>query len=764
MTGSQDTPADEPARLGGLAEAAAPFAAAQPEPAAAGPAPAPIVAIGASAGGLEAIEQFFAAVEVPSRFAFVIVQHLSPDFKSLMVELLAKRTSLAVRAVEDGMRPRADAIHLIPPGKTMTLEAGLLRLAERDPRDFAHHPIDEFFVSLAADRGPDAIGIVLSGSGSDGSRGARAIRAAGGRVLVQLPATARFSSMPQAAVEAGCTAEVMPPAAMAPALLAARPQRPGDRDPARSASLAPRIADCLAQSFGLDVGAYRPAALQRRLQRRMMLRGFDELDAYAALLVDDPAEQEALYQDLLIGPTGFLADRPGFDALERLVAPALAARLDAGEPVRVWVAGCATGEEAYSIAILLTARCRRPLDDLPLEITATDLHHRSLAVAAAGSYSEEAVRQLPEAWRRRYLTPRGSLQQVVAPLRRMLTLAAHDLLHDPPLADRHLVSCRNLLTCLEISAQARVTASLADALLPGGHLLLGPDETPTGRAERFAPLDARARLYRCSAAATGATGRTLPAGPATAPARSPGLAVAAAGPARSERRDQRLTMAQELLLDRYVPPSLLVDDAGQIIHSFGDAGPWLKPPRGRASLALLDMVVAALEAPLADAVAEARRTGRPVHRTDLPLAAPAADTAAAPVLRRLSVEAPLVRPDGQRCLLVSFDDRPDTGRTDADAAARSATLATALEALLAALPEPLALALAPPGGPLRLVAANPPMRAALGLAPGNPPDTPPDTALAAALAARRLAVQPLPGTTPPLALLRPALPGGEPVP
>ena len=660
MSESEEKPEEGRAAAGGLAEATTPFApvaakaiadhptgtaAAAPEP------PPSIVAIGASAGGLEALEQFFTTVAAPSRFAFVIVQHLSPELQSLMVELLAKRTTLVVRAVENGMAPAAGAIHLIPPEQTMTLEAGRFRLAERDPRDLGHHPIDEFFVSLAADRGAAAVGIVLSGSGSDGSRGARAIRAAGGRVLVQEPKTATFSSMPAAAIAAGCDAEVMPPAAMARALLETRPRPAIDPQPETASALPPALAACLERGFGIDIAAYRRATLQHRVRRRMMRRGFDSLDAYTTFVSDDPDEQEALYQELFIRATGFRRDAAGLAALEREVAPGLAACLDAGEEVRLWVAGCATGEEAYAIAMLVMAQCRQPAENLPLAVFATDIHRRSLAVAGAGFYSEEAVADLRPDWCERFFTRRGSGWQIDQAVRHAITFSPHDLLREPPFPQLQLISCRNLVSFLEPAARDRLIASFAAALLPGGHLLLGEGESAEGHEAAFARLDAAVPLYRKKRA--GARGERGSMVASALPPPGPPLTVSPGRVPLRERRDQRLTTAREMLLDRYAPPSLLVDEADQVIHCFGDAGRYLETPRGRPSLAVLDMVKDVLRAPLATAINRVKRTGQPVALADLPLAS----GQGAPLLPRLVVEAPSCRPDARACLLVSFDDR-----------------------------------------------------------------------------------------------------------
>lgn len=626
-------------------------------------APEAIVAIGASAGGLEAIEQFFGAVEVPSRLAFVIVQHLSPDLKSLMGELLSRRTTLALPQVVDGMRPAPNAIYLIPPGKTMTIEGGALSLADRDARDFAYHPIDEFFLSLAADQGAASIGVVLSGSGSDGSRGARAILRAGGRVLVQAPATAKFSSMPKAALDAGCTSDVMPPEAMPRALLDVELRPRSERGTPAEHSLPARLVETLDATFGIDLARYRAGIVQRRVRRRMMLRGFDQIEDYAELVTDDEDEQEALYQDLLIGGTTFLRDGEVLEALERLIVPALAAELDAGREVRIWVPAVATGEEAYAIAIMILAQCQRaaadlpgdpsgdPRGDPPLRIFATDVHRRSLAVAAAGHYSEEALRDVRPAWLERFFSRRGSGYQVIPALRRCIVFSPHDLLQDPPFTRLQLVICRNLLPCLGKGAQDDVLRSFATALEADGHLLLGPSERLGAVEGEFEAVAPGFSLYRRRPGGT-SLGRPPLVSSVLAGGQPGGrhTAVPSGGPTRPERRDHRLTMAHELLLDRYVPPSLLVDSAGLVVHCFGDAGAYLRQPRGRPSLAVLEMIVEPLRGPLGSAMSRVRRTGRPVTLSHVA----AGDDH---VLQRLVVETLPTPGDAKGCLLVSFDDR-----------------------------------------------------------------------------------------------------------
>ncbi|MEZ5864649.1 MAG: CheR family methyltransferase [Geminicoccaceae bacterium] len=357
---------------------------------------------------------------------------------------------------------------------------------------------------------------------------------------------------------------------------------------------------------------------------------------------------------------GVLRDREVFEALERLVVPALAAELDAGREVRVWVPAVATGEEAYSIAILLLAQCQEGAEEPPLRIFATDVHRRSLAVAAAGHYSEEAVRNLRPEWLERYFSRRGSGYQAIPALRRCIVFSPHDLLKDPPFTRLQLVSCRNLLIYLKKAAQEDVLRSFAAALQADGHLLLGPSESPGTLEAEFEAVADGVPLYRrrpgSSSLARPALVPSVLAAGGQAGGRS--LPVPPGGTARPERRDQRLTVAHELLLDRYVPPSLLVDAAGLVVHCFGDAGAYLRQPRGRPSLAVLDMIVEPLRGPLGSAMSRVRRTGEPITLRHVA-------TGDEHVLPRLVVEMLPGPGDGRRCLLVSFDDRQAAGETAA---------------------------------------------------------------------------------------------------
>ncbi|MGL4551589.1 MAG: chemotaxis protein CheB, partial [Gemmataceae bacterium] len=362
------------------------------------PAPRPpsyIVGVGASAGGLEALERFFSNSPANTGMAFVVVQHLSPDFKSLMNELLDRWTSMAIHRVENGMRIDPDAIYLIPPKKDMIVSEGHLLLTDRDPTQIPSLPIDRFFRSLAQDAGERAIGVILSGTGSDGSQGVRYLREAGGLVVVQAAETAKFDGMPNSAVQTGVADLILAPEEMPAALAryASRASR-SEFDLQENKPPQDRGWDALfrmfRERFSIDFSVYRSGTIVRRTERRMLMAGVQDLDEYVRRLNEDPEEGNQLYRDLLINVTRFFRDPEAFDRIEADVLPALLDRLADGGELRVWVAGCATGEEAYSLAILFQEQlASRP--GKSVKLFATDLHKQSLDVASAGLYHEASL-------------------------------------------------------------------------------------------------------------------------------------------------------------------------------------------------------------------------------------------------------------------------------------------------------------------------------------------------------------------------------------
>lgn len=380
--------------------------------------PEHIVGIGASAGGLEALEHFFDHVPSGTGMAFVLVQHLSPDFKSLMDELLARHTELPIRLVEDGMFVEADHVYLIPPKKEMIISGGRLLLSERDRQQELSLPIDVFFRSLAQECGPNAIAVVLSGGGSDGSRGIRDVHEAGGLVVVQDTESAQFDGMPKTARDAGVADWVLRPEEM-PHVIVEHVKSASARAAAGGAPLAASdpqgfqaVYRMLQDEFGIDFTHYKPSTVTRRIERRLQLARAEDIEEYVRRLRSERAELDVLYRDLLIGVTRFFRNEEAFEILEHKVLPDLLSRVPRDAPLRVWVAGCATGEEVYSIAILLHELTSKA-GGRAVKIFATDVHRGSLEIAAQGVYDEEAVANVTPERLERYFWRRGSTYQVV---------------------------------------------------------------------------------------------------------------------------------------------------------------------------------------------------------------------------------------------------------------------------------------------------------------------------------------------------------------
>jgi len=549
-----------------------------------------VVGIGASAGGLEALEHFFDNVPRASGMAFVVVQHLSPDFKSLMDEILARRTSLPISLVEDAMVVEPDHIYLIPPKKEMIISGGRLLLSERDREQELTLPIDVFFRSLAQDCGPRAIAVVLSGGGSDGSRGIRAVHEAGGLVIVQDVESAQFDGMPKTAREAGVADYVLPPQDMPNILLqhtsriGKMPEKTGDGEQGMNA-----VYRMLEAEYGIDFTHYKPSTITRRIERRLQLARVDDIDDYVQKLKNEQRELDILYRDLLIGVTRFFRNEEAFEVLEKEVLPELLKTGSPDTPFRVWVAGCATGEEVYSLAILLhelTAESGRPF-----KIFATDVHQGSLEQATRALYDEESVVNVSAERLKRYFLPRGKSYQVVPDIRQAVVFAHHNVVKDAPFTRVDLVSCRNMLIYLQPAAQEKVLSRFHFALNRGGMMFLGPSESLGHLDHDFETIHKQWRIYRKYSDSRVQVERKQPHPQKTSGVRlSAGAAEAAVARGPSRYSVTQLLGTYDTLLDELMPPSLLVDDRGELVHSFGGATRFLKLRDGRQGLEVFEMV------------------------------------------------------------------------------------------------------------------------------------------------------------------------------
>ncbi|WP_437288923.1 chemotaxis protein CheB [Sorangium sp. So ce406] len=557
-------------------------------PRAAAPAVGPyVVGIGASAGGLEALERFFDNIPKESGMAFVVVQHLSPDFRSLMDEILGRRTELPIHLVEDGMLVEPDHVYLIPPKKEMIISGGRLLLSERDPDQELALPIDVFFRSLAQDCGTRAIAVVLSGGGSDGSRGIRAVHEAGGLVVVQDVDSAQFDGMPKTARDAGVADCVAPPQDM-PRVLLEHVRSEGRRPERHAAGVDQAMAgvyQMLEEQFGIDFTHYKPSTVTRRIERRIQLAHTDDIDQYVRRLKSESSELDVLYRDLLIGVTRFFRNEEAFGILEEQVLPALLREGPGDAPFRVWVAGCATGEEVYSLAILLHELTSRS-GHRPFKIFATDVHHGSLELATRGLYEEEAVVNVSPERLERHFIRRGRSYQIVPDLRQAVVFAHHNVIKDAPFTRVDFISCRNMLIYLQPAAQQKVLSLFHFALNRGGVVLLGPSETPGHLAHDFEVVNKQWRIYRKY------SDRRMQVDPRFQPASPKGQSAPRSGITAPAARHPltHLLGTYDALLDEFMPPSLLVNDAGELVHAFGGASRFLKVKDGRQGLNAFEML------------------------------------------------------------------------------------------------------------------------------------------------------------------------------
>ena len=576
-----------------------------------------VVGIGASAGGLAALERFFDNLPERPGMAFVVVQHLSPDFKSLMDELLARHTALPIHLVEDGVAVAANHVYLIPPKMEMIISGGRLLLSERGPQSELNLPIDTFFRSLARDCGQRAVAIVMSGGGTDGSRGIRDVRDAGGLVVVQDSETAQFDGMPKTAKDAGVAHWVLAPQDMAHVLI----EHLAQSVPARHASDGAQrsletggvdaVYQMLEEEFGIDFTHYKPSTITRRIERRLNLAQSANIDEYVQRLQHDHDELDTLYRDLLIGVTHFFRDKDVFEMIEARVLPQLLERASNDEPLRLWVAGCATGEEAYSLAIAIQD-LMRAVGERPVKIFATDVHRGSLERAARGIYEADAVGRVSPERLERYFLRFGDAYQVAPDIRKMIVFAQHNVMRDAPFTRVDLVTCRNLLIYLQPAAQNKALALFHFALKRGGRLLLGPSETVGALAPEFAVIDKHWRLYEKKTdmrVAFDARLRPLAHGEARLPV--PGVAPV--------QPLTQLVGTYDAILETFMPPSLLVSDRGELVQAFGGASRFLRVRDGRQNLSVVDMVDPGLKMLLVGGLKRAMQEANPLVFRDMRL-------------------------------------------------------------------------------------------------------------------------------------------------
>lgn len=570
-----------------------------------------VVGIGASAGGLEALEQFFKHCPPDSGAVFVVIQHLSPDHKSMMSGLLGRHTRMPVVVVENDMAVTRDHVYLIPPGVEMRIASGHLYLKPKSPYGLTL-PIDIFFTSLAEAFGNRAVGVVLSGTGSDGTRGAVAINAAGGFLLAQDPSGAKFDGMPRSAIATGLVDAVLPAAELPGRLLSHLQNQPyqatvvddaddvAGRAPLSSDEAVTAILSLMLQVGSIDFQEYKHGTVLRRIERRMQVRSVASLQEYADLLEQDRQEQVALRRELLISVTSFFRDPEAFDVVAEHAVKSIVANTGSGESVRVWVTGASTGEEAYSIGMLFLEAFDRERRWPSLKIIATDVNQQNVELAGAGQYPESAAAELTQERVERFFSRSGNTLTVKPELRQCILFARHNLLSDPPFTKMDLVSCRNTLIYFRPDAQKRAIHRLHYALRPGGFLFLGSSESITGTGAGLLTTNAKHKLFT-------RTGAAQPlmldfAGSRTGGYDGTARHLRKGGPSRQTLIDgQVVDRALNNLLSTYCPPAILVNDRHEAVHFFGDIQRYFRVREGAPSLALSRILPDAL-VPVASAL------------------------------------------------------------------------------------------------------------------------------------------------------------------
>ena len=606
-----------------------------------------IVGIGASAGGIDAFKTFFSRMPADIGMAFVVVQHLDPNYESSLAAIIAGYTTMPVHLVEEGALVMPDHVFVIPPDAILTIKENRLLLSRPAPPAARRTSVNTFLSSLAEDQGENAVGIILSGFGSDGALGIAAVKEHGGLTLSQ----AEFDhhakrGMPQSAASAGFVDHVLAVEDMPQALLDYRHHRAicdshkgpdGIRQdlPSHLAT----ICAVLHSRLGRDFADYKTGTLMRRIQRRMHVLQIDQVTDYIIQLRSLPHEAEHLFRELLISVTRFFRDGQAFEELEAKVIPGLLVDSDSADPIRVWVAGCATGEEAYSIAILLKEALHRIDSPRQVQIFATDVDDRAIAVARAGLYPGTIASDLsPERLERNFVKEDGSYR-VAKDIREMCLFSTHDLVKDPPFSRIDLVSCRNLLIYFEPALQQRVITTFHYALRPGQYLFLGPSESVASQAQLFAPLDKRHRLFVRRDTAANFPVVSLSRHFNEVPAKR-------TAPQPADDIDRRAGRA----MARYAPAFLVVNRQHEIVRFSGETGKFLQPASGVASLHLFTLLHTDLRAAVRAALKEATATGERVLYESVCI-----DVGDRPETMNLIVE-PLVGADEPGLFVIAFQE------------------------------------------------------------------------------------------------------------
>jgi two-component system CheB/CheR fusion protein len=621
--------------------------------------PSQIVAIGASAGGLEAITELLQHLSPKSGMTYLYIPHLSPDHKSILTTLLAKSTVMKVQEVTNGVKMEPNVFYIIPPDKEMTVVDGHVKLTPRSKKRVAHLPIDTFFTSLAEIHKKDAIGIVLSGSASDGTKGLLAIKAAGGLTFAQ-DESAKFDSMPKSAITAGAVDFILSPKEIAEELIriskvdyikssADKPTEKGieDADPGLK-----KILNLLLIHTEVDFSHYKMATIKRRILRRMMLNRIDSLQNYLALIKEKEDEISILYQDLLINVTNFFRDTDAHVYLKNSLFPTILKSKTGAEKFRIWIPGCSTGQEAYSISMTILEVQAELGMAVPIQIFATDLNNKAIQKARAGEYAKSDLGMISPKRLQRFYTKTGSKFRIAKIVRDMVVFAPHNILKDPPFSKVDFISCCNLFIYLDTSAQKKTLSTFYHALNEDGYLMLGKSETVGASGHLFEAVNNKLKIYsRRKTLGTKTLPRLLPRAPL------PEKAIEKNNISTATKNDVPSGMGfdndiDELLLSKFIPASVVINYSMDILQFRGETDIFLKHQNGKASLNILKMTAPEIAFELRHSIPAVIKSKEPLRKTGI-------EVKSEPSLKLVSIEIIPIHSEAEEPLLLILFTKPE---------------------------------------------------------------------------------------------------------
>jgi two-component system CheB/CheR fusion protein len=576
----------------------------------------PVVGIGASAGGLEALQDFFKNMPNNSNAAYIVIQHLSPDYKSLMDELLARVTNMDIYRVEDGMSIKKNAIYLIPPGKNMTIFKGKLFLTEQQPGRSLNLPIDIFMRSLAKDQGKNAIGIVLSGTGSDGTLGIRAIKEYGGMVIAQDDQSAKFDGMPRSSISTGMVDYILPAAKMSEELinyikhpLIRKPQRIEEQINENDNQIA-KVIMAIRDEKGVDFSGYKTNTIIRRLEKRISINRYNTIEEYASFLIGNKKEINILFKEFLIGVTKFFRDEPAFEHVAQSIMPEVFKNSNSKKPIRVWSIGCSTGEEAYSLAIVLKEYMEKESINKEVKIFATDIDTESIEFASSGIYPESIVSDINTTRLSKYFNRHEEGYQIKESIRSMVVFAQHNILRDPPFSKIDLLVCRNMLIYLNSEIQQKVLSMFYIALNPEGFLFLGSSESVGDLSEGFSPINSKWKIYKNIKGFQPRLSDKYII-PAISNSKKD-LTSISSYYSREKRRVPKIDSIFDEIMTEYLPPSVIVDEEYNIVHTIHRVNKYMSIPVGQVSFNILKMLPEELDLMVSSLLRRAAKVDHPI--------------------------------------------------------------------------------------------------------------------------------------------------------